>query len=76
MGFKSGELLGQIPFAQKPGRCSDSHFCVLVAVCAGAPSYMKMASDIFGHNFLCVSGALIFLHLKTGRQDFSRISFM
>ena len=41
-----------------------------------SPILHKIASDIKRHIFRCVTGPVVFLLFKVGRQDFSKISFI
>ena len=67
IGFKSGELPGHIPLAQKPDMLFLHHSYVRFAVCAGAPSCMKIARDMSGNNFL-VKVSPVFLERLTAVQ--------
>ena len=67
IGFKSGELPGHIPLAQEPDMLFLHHSCVRFAVCAGAPSCMKIARDMSGNNFL-VKVSPVFLERLTAVQ--------
>ena len=74
IGFKSGEFPGHWSFIQKELTFDWNHRWVMIAMWLGAPSCIKIASDISSMNFFSKLEPVAWERRIAGRSNFWRIS--